>query len=294
MKFELGIGPDSWGVWFPSDPFQPPFEQFLAEVSDAGYRTIELGPYGYLPTTPATLTALLGAQRLSVSGGFILGTLHDLDSWDALKESIDSTCSLLMSLEAEYLVLIDGMYTDLYTGEILSNPELDDAQWHSIVDNCNRIGEYAAERYGLQTVFHPHAETPIEFENQIEKFLDLTDPAAVNLCLDTGHHAYRDGDVISFMRRHHRRIPYLHIKSVNPEVMGEVRSKHLPFATAVKEGAFTEPKSGTIDFEAFREVLEEIDFTGIGIVEQDMYPTPFDRPFPIAVSTREYMNELGY
>ena len=46
MKFELGIAPDSWGVWFPSDPQQPPFEQFLDEASRAGYRTIELGPYG--------------------------------------------------------------------------------------------------------------------------------------------------------------------------------------------------------------------------------------------------------
>ena len=35
---------------FPNDPKQPPWRQFLDEVSEAGYEWIELGPYGYLPT----------------------------------------------------------------------------------------------------------------------------------------------------------------------------------------------------------------------------------------------------
>ena len=32
----IGTAPDSWGVWFPSDPAQLPAEQFLREVVDAG------------------------------------------------------------------------------------------------------------------------------------------------------------------------------------------------------------------------------------------------------------------
>ena len=48
-KITIGTAPDSWGVWFPSDPEQVPAEQFLAEVVEAGYEAIELGPYGYLP-----------------------------------------------------------------------------------------------------------------------------------------------------------------------------------------------------------------------------------------------------
>jgi inosose dehydratase len=294
MKFELGIGPDSWGVWFPSDPLQPPFEQFLSEVHEAGYQTIELGPYGYLPTEPRRLSSVLDAHELRVSGGFVLGDLHSEDSWDALRDSIEDTCSLLGKVNAEFLVLIDAMYTDLYTGVQVSSPELTESQWRSIVRTSHRIAAYARENFGLRTAFHPHVETPIEFEHQIEKFLSLTDPDLVSLCLDTGHHAYRDGDVASFMRQHHQRIPYLHIKSVNPAVMSEVRSNRLPFATAVKDGAFTEPKAGNVDFRQFREVLEEIDFRGIGIVEQDMYPAPFDKPLPIAVSTRNYMHEIGY
>jgi inosose dehydratase len=294
MDFELGIGPDSWGVWFPSDPHQPPFEQFLDEVSRAGYRTIELGPYGYLPTEPSTLDRLLSDHRLRVSGGFILGDLHSPDSWDALHDSIDSTCALLASVQAEFLVLIDGMYTDLHTGEQLSPAELSEPEWGALADNLHRIAAYAYDTYGLRCAFHPHAQTPIETEPQIERLLATTDPALVSLCLDTGHHAYCEGDVVTFMRTHHERVPYLHIKSVNREVMARVKADRLPFATAVQDGAFTEPRFGDVDFVAFREVLEEIGFRGIGIVEQDMYPVAFDRPLPIAVSTREYLSEIGY
>ena len=36
-KITIGTAPDSWGVWFASDPEQLPAEQFLREVVEAGY-----------------------------------------------------------------------------------------------------------------------------------------------------------------------------------------------------------------------------------------------------------------
>ena len=68
-RITLGTAPDSWGVWFPSDPEQVPADQFLAEVAEAGYEWIELGPYGYLPTDPAELQDQLDAHGLQVLAG---------------------------------------------------------------------------------------------------------------------------------------------------------------------------------------------------------------------------------
>ena len=52
-KLHLGTAPDSWGVWMPSgDPLQTPWQRYLDEVQEAGYRYSELGPFGYLPTDP--------------------------------------------------------------------------------------------------------------------------------------------------------------------------------------------------------------------------------------------------
>ena len=57
-RIRVGSAPDSWGVWFPDDPQQVPWQRFLDEVAEAGYSWIELGPYGYLPTDPAKLAVV--------------------------------------------------------------------------------------------------------------------------------------------------------------------------------------------------------------------------------------------
>jgi inosose dehydratase len=56
---------------------------------------------------------------------------------------------------------------------------------------------------------------------------------------------------------------------------------------------FCEPWEGKVDFMDFRDVLHEVDFDGWGIVEQDMYPAPFDKPLPIATRTRKYLRDIG-
>ena len=124
-------------------------------------------------------------------------------------------------------------------------------------------------------------------------FLEQTDSDRVSLCFDIGHHAYRGGDPVDFMRRHHDRIPYLHLKSIDREVQKKVEAEEIPFATAVGMDMFCEPSMGGVDFLAFRDVLREIDYDGFGIVEQDMYPAPFDKPLPIAKRTRAYLREIG-
>ena len=76
----IGTAPDSWGVWFPSDPEQVSASQFLAEVAEAGYEAIELGPYGYLPNDPQQLQEALDEHGLSVLAGTVFSHLHQPDS----------------------------------------------------------------------------------------------------------------------------------------------------------------------------------------------------------------------
>ena len=67
----IGTAPDSWGVWFPSDPEQVPPDVFLSEVAEAGYEWIELGPYGYLPADPHELKDQLDSHGLGVLAGTV-------------------------------------------------------------------------------------------------------------------------------------------------------------------------------------------------------------------------------
>ena len=291
MRVVLGSAPDSWGVWFADDPHQTPSLRFLDEVAQAGYRWIELGPYGYLPTDPDQLKPELDRRGLGVTGTFAMFPLEDRNRWAAMRDEVERTCQLIQHFDGRYLILIDDVYTNLFTGEPLAVAELADEQWAQLVRTTNEIGDVAAS-HGLTVVFHPHAETHVEYEPQIERLLADSDER-IGLCLDVGHHAYRGGDPVDFIRRHHERIPYLHLKSVDRDVQRRVEDEGIPFAKAVAIDMFVEPSQGAVDFVALRDVLGEVGYDGFGIVEQDMYPAPFDKPFPIARRTHDYLLEIG-
>lgn len=294
MHLTIGSAPDSWGVWFADDARQTPWHRFLDEIAEAGYEWTELGPFGYLPTDPATLKQELDKRGLKVSGSFVEGDLSNPDTgWARIEKQLRGLGPILNAFNAKFLVLIPDCYTNLFTGEQVAPACLDDAAFARLVDTTTRAARLARDDYGLQLIFHPHAQTHVEHEDQIEKLLAMTDPALVSLVLDTGHHSYCGGNPITFMRKHHARIPYLHLKSVDPVLRARVAAENIPFALAVGMGMFVEPSQGTVDFNAFRDVLRDIDYRGFGIVEQDMFPAPFDKPLPIAKRTRSYLRELG-
>jgi inosose dehydratase len=285
MAIHVGTAPDSWGVWFPNDERQTPWHRFLDEVALSEYDTIELGPFGYLPTDAERLADELRQRSLRVAGGTLGGDFDSADGWEEMRARTQSLCDLLEPLDAHFVVLLDAGYAD-------GPRELDDAGWRQVRDNLQRVGEYTAGR-GVAAVFHPHADTTIQYEPQIERLIELTDPSLVNLCLDVGHHAYAGGDAVMFFQAHHTRIPYLHLKDVDRAISTRVRERDLTFGVAVNEGAFVDLGQGCVDFPGLNRVAHDVGFDGWGIVEQDMYPAPFDKPLPIARRNRAYLRTHG-
>lgn len=293
MNVKIGSAPDNWGVWFPSDPRQTPWPRYLDELVEAGYEWTELGPYGYLPTDRTTLRTELDKRGLKVSGTFAMAHLEDPAAWPGLEKQVLGGGELLATLGARFLVLIDDTYSDLFSGKPTGPARLEAGAWQRLIDTTHKVAAIARQRFGLQLVLHPHAETHVEYEDQIEQLLEQTDPGLVGLCLDTGHHAYRGGDPVAFFLRHHGRIPYLHLKSVDRQKQAWVERERIPFAIAVANDMFCEPSQGAVDFVAFRDALAAVGYEGWAIVEQDMYPAPFDKPLPIAKRTRAYLRQLG-
>jgi inosose dehydratase len=289
MSINVGTAPDSWGVWFASDACQTPWQRFLDEAVMAGYDTIELGPFGYLPTDPGTLAEELVRRSLRVAGGTLTADFDTDDGWDEMRLQTAALCDVLTHIDAHYIVLLNMGDTDS-----AGTRELDKRGWQCVRDNLHRLGEYTASR-GIGAVFHPHVDTTIQYESQIERLLELTDPALVNLCLDIGHHAYAGGDPTAFFRAHHERVAYLHLKDVDVSISQRIRGAGQSFGHAVAEGAFVDLGQGGADVLAVNRVACEVGFHGWGIVEQDMYPAPFDKPLPIARRNREFLrnNAIG-
>lgn len=292
LDVKIGTGPDSWGVWFADDSKQIPWRRYLDEIVEAGYEWTELGPYGYLPTDLSILRKELKIRNLKATGTFVMMHLEDASSYSELERQVTSIGELLTGMESKFLVLIDDTYSNLLTGERLRPIRLDDDAWKQLLETTQTLAQLAWDRFGLQLVYHPHADTHVEYPDQVEALLDQTD-STVGLCLDTGHYAYRGGDPADLVRRRHDRIPYLHLKSIDSEVQARVEEQNIPFAVAVGMEMFCEPSKGAVDFVALRDALREIGYSGWAIVEQDMYPAPFDKPLPIAKRTRQYLREIG-
>ena len=291
---QLGSCPDSWGVWYADDPRQTPWERFLDELAEAGYRWLELGPYGYLPTDPARLGDEIAKRGLSVAGGTVAGVGGPHKDFDAVVEETRRVAALTAALGASNVVFVPVPgYRDDVTGAYHEPAVLDAAAWAALTRNSNELGRILLEEYGVHLRFHPHADYQVETQEQVERFLAETDPRFVSLCLDTGHLAYRRADVPGLIRKYPERVGYVHIKQMDPGIAARAANEDLAFGQAVAMGASIEPPAGEPDIPAVVEALSELDAELFVVVEQDMYPVEFDVPLPIATRTRSYLNSVG-
>src|SRR3954454_6216097 len=293
-KLTLGTAPDSWGVWFADDPLQVGWSTYLDEIAQAGYTHTELGPQGFMPQDPAQLRDELAARRLTLCGGTVFAGLHR--GQQALDEAIEACgreARLLTALGARHLVLLPEQYTDQHTGESTQAGELDADQWKALTTGYDRLGQVLLEQYDVDLVFHPHADTHVDTQDRVERFLTDTDPRYVNLCLDTGHISYCHGDNIAIVRGAPERIRYVHLKQVDPEVRERVRRENLPLSEAVKLGAMVEPPYGDPPMPPLLEALGELGTDLFAVIEQDLYPVEPDIPLPVAARTAGYFVACG-
>jgi inosose dehydratase len=286
----IGTAPDSWGVWFPDDPGQIPWERFLDEVQAAGYSWIELGPYGYLPTDPSRLEDELGKRDLKLSAGTVFTGFHKgEDQWKRAWDQALEVAGLATKLGAEHLVVIPDLWRSDATSEVLESRTLDDERWAKLAAGHDKLGKALLEEFGVKQQFHSHADSHVGTYREVERFLQETDTAYTNLCLDTGHFSYYGGDNLKLIQSYPDRIGYLHLKQVDTSLLFDVLKNDVPFADAVTQGIMCEPPNGVPELGPIIDAVAALDSNIFGIVEQDMYGTDIDLPLGIATRTREHI-----
>lgn len=259
---------------------------------EAGYEGVELGPWGYFPNTAPTLKKELEKRNLKLVAGTVGGNFLDNNSVADMMKTIDEMVPVLREFPtAKYIVFLPPMYTDLETGEIAMNPNLSDEEWAKYASNVQKVADYVAH-YGLTGTFHPHVDSHVQTEEQIERLLKDTN---VLLCFDTGHHVYGGGEPIAFFKKHADRIPYIHIKDCDLAVKKKMDEEKWSFAKAVTEDIMVEPGKGSIDMAAFHAALVGKNYDGWCVVEQDLFPVKsFDLPLKLAKIGRENLRKAGF
>ncbi|MDF2825079.1 MAG: 2-keto-myo-inositol dehydratase, partial [Mycobacterium sp.] len=245
--------PISWGVCeVPGWGFQLDSGRVLTEMRDAGLTATELGPDGFLPSDPAELTALLDSHGLSCVGGFVPVLLHDAGHDPA--DDLAGPLASLVAARADVVVLAAATGSDGYD----ARPELDDAQWDTLLANLDRCAAIVAAR-GLKAVLHPHVGTMVETRADVDRVLA---GSAIPLCLDTGHLLIGGTDPLALTQEVPDRIEHTHLKDVNLELARRVQRGELSYTQAVAAGMYVPLGSGDVDIAGIVKTLEDGGYSG--------------------------------
>ncbi|HEU5056407.1 MAG TPA: TIM barrel protein, partial [Kofleriaceae bacterium] len=118
--------------------------------------------------------------------------------------------------------------------------------------------------------FHPHTATWIEAPDEVEMLAQRLPGSGAGICLDTGHHTVGGGDPVAAVRDYGELVTHVHIKDVDPGVLGRLRAGELDgFGAAVRERIFTEPGRGVLDLDGVVDALAGREYAGWLMVEQD-------------------------
>ena len=281
----IGNAPCSWGINYPAGNTVG-WLQYLDEVAAAGYRGTELGPFGYLPNDPALLREELGRRKLELLGATHVHTFGDAASAPRLMATLRELCPLLVTLGAKHLVIMDE--DNWYPRD--ARGVLDESGWHGLVAAVREAQIIIERDYGLKASFHPHVGTAVEREAQIDRLLSDTD---IDLCLDTGHHAFWDQDPIAYMRRTWDRIAYVHLKNVDGAIRRRVLDGELSIEQAFAAGVMCPLPDGVVDIRAVVALLEENRFGGPIVVEQDPAENAAESPLMLARRNLDYLNSVA-
>ena len=280
MSPRIAAAPISWGVSeVPGWGRMLDADVVLGEMAELGVRATELGPPGYLSAEPR---ALLDRHGLSLVGGFLAVPLHEGGT-----EAATEAAELFARSGGEVLVLAAATGLDGYD----DRPDLDDRQWRTLVETCERIREIAGG-HGLSTVLHPHVGTHVETEAEVNRFLA---DSSVPLCLDTGHLLIGGTDPVALAKSHPERIGHIHLKDVRGDLADKVRAGELPFTDAVGQGLFVPLGAGDVDTESMLRAVHAAGYRGWYVLEQDTAlgpQSPLDAPRRDTARSLAYLEEL--
>ncbi len=280
----LAGAPISWGACeVPGWGAMPAPEAVLGEMAQLGLRGTELGPPGFLPDNPASLTSLLEGYGLALVGGFVPLVLHEPGLDIALAEA-QRSARLISGAGGEMLVLAAVQDTHWGTPQ-----ELDAEGWSRLAAHLKTI-ESLARDYGLGVALHPHAGTLIETAEQVQRGLEVLE---VGWCLDTGHLLIGGSDPVQFAREHGDRVVHVHLKDVDGELAAALRAGRRSLVSATRRGLFKALGEGDARIAAVLDALQAHGYDGWLVLEQDTAITG-DEPTVAGGATRDARESIAF
>ena len=290
-KVFLGIAPIGWcNDDMPELGAENTFRQTVSEMALAGFTGCEIG--NKYPSDPAKLKWELDLRGMRIASrwfsSFILTEPIEKVEADFTRE-----LDFLEKVGANRINVSEQSYS--IQGKIdvpvLGNQKhvMNDEEWDRFCAGLNRLGRIAKDR-GFKLCYHHHMGTVVQTAEETDRMLANTDPECVFLCYDTGHFTFAGEDPLSVLKKYVSRVGHVHLKDMRRAVVDRVAPEGWSFLTAVRNGAFTVPGDGCVDFDPIFKLLADAHYEGWLLVEAEQDPAKAN-PLEYAMKARAFIRE---
>lgn len=217
------------------------FADILSEISNAGYDGAETNLTVVADKEKAKeADKLFKKYCLKPSSFYSGGSFHEASSAMATVSDILKMSEFAVELGAPSITVNPNSRT--------GGGEKTDDELKIQAEYLNKLGE-GLKIKEMSLVLHNHTPEIVSNAREFRSYCDLTDPEFVNVCIDT-HWVYRGGvDPFELTEEYGSRIKAMHIRNS-------------------KDGIWMEDfGEGDIDYEAYRDLLEKINYEGWITVE---------------------------
>ena len=287
-KVSLGIAPIAWtNDDMPDLGKENTFEQCVSEMALAGFTGSEVG--GKYPADTAVLKKALDLRGIRICNQWFSSFLISKPYEDTEKEFIKAT-DFLREMGAKVIGVSEQSYSiqgkmelPVWEGKYI----MDDQEWKLLAEGLNKLGKIAKDK-GMTLTFHHHMGTVVQTEEEIDRFMEMVDPELVFLLFDSGHRSFAGIDPEKVLKKYVNRVKHVHLKDIRREMVEKSRNERWSFLKGVREGVFTVPGDGDVDFAPIFRILEEAGYEGWVVVEAEQDPAKAN-PLEYAKKARAYI-----
>jgi len=290
-KVKLAIAPIGWtNDDMPELGAENTFEQCISEMALAGFVGSEVG--NKYPKDTKVLKKALDLRGLQICNAWFSTYFTTKDENTVIEEFIKHR-DFLYEMGAKVIGCseqghsIQGLELPIFE----QKPIFTDEEWDKVIKGYNKLAELAEEK-GMKVSLHHHMGTGIQTPEEIDRFMESTKDN-VYLLFDTGHIYFSEGSqeaVDKLIDKYIDRIAHIHLKDVRRGVMEKVKAERWSFLKGVREGVFTVPGDGDINFDHVFDVVEKSGYEGWLVVEAEQDPSKAN-PFEYAVKARNFIRE---
>ena len=267
------------------------FKQIISEMALAGFTGCEIG--NKYPSDPDELRKALDLRGMRIASRWYSSFIISRPMEEEEKDFI-ANLDFLAAVGADRINVSEQSFsiqgqtdTPILTGN--TKYVMNDEEWDRLCRGLDHLGKIAKDR-GFKLCYHHHMGTVVQTCEETDRMMAGTDPDLVFLCYDTGHFTFAGEDPLAMLKKYASRVGHVHLKDMRLKVVEEAKKKGYSFLKSVREGAFTVPGDGDVDFDPIFRTLADAGYKGWLLVEAEQDPAKAD-PLEYAMKGRAYIRE---